>query len=133
MSKLKRCPCCNSENVGPDFDFPTEEGDSGITIRCGSCGLMLTPSLWPSDDDGDCLSQDSDEVQDVLNELSALWNTRLETVASRDVLRFGSRIISEIEKYANKVNAVDTIQHVNGLKNAMTVLEEKIKEQEKAV
>ena len=85
MTKLKRCPCCNSENVGPDFDFPTEEGDSGITIRCGHCGLMLTPSYWPSDDDGDCLSQDSDEVQEVLNELSALWNRRFEMVASRDV------------------------------------------------
>ena len=124
MKTLKRCPCCHSGEVGPSFSFMTDDEYSAITIRCRSCGLMLTPVEHPTNDDGDLLSEDSDEVEEVLDDLAYDWNRRTKDNSVADVIEFSRTILQEIDRYANKVNGIEQINLVEKLRQRLKELEE---------
>lgn len=124
MTKLKRCPCCHSDKVGPNYSFMTEDEYSAITIRCRNCGLMLTPVEHPTNDDGDLWPEDSDEVEEVLNDLACDWNRRTKDNSVADVIEFSRTILQEIDRYANKVNGIEQINLVEKLRQRLKGLEE---------
>ena len=124
MKTLKRCPCCHSAEVGPSFSFMTDDEYAAITIRCRSCGLMLTPVEHPTNDDGDLLSEDSDEVEEILDDLAYDWNRRTKEKPVADVIEFSRTILQEIDRYANKVNGIEQISRVEKLRRRLKELEE---------
>ena len=124
MTKLKRCPCCHSDKVGPNYSFMTEDEYSAITIRCRDCGLMLTPVEHPTNDDGDLWPEDSDEVEEVLDDLAYDWNRRTKDNSVADVIEFSRTILREIDRYANKVNGIEQINRVEKLRRRLKELEE---------
>lgn len=123
MKKLKRCPRCHSDRVGPDYSFMTEDECSAITIRCKSCGLMLTPVEHPTGDDGDPWPDDSDEVEEVLDDLAYDWNSRTKERSVADVIGFSRTLLQEIDRYANKVNGIEQISRVEKLRRRLKDLE----------
>ena len=124
MKKLKRCPCCNSDEVGPNYSFMTDDEYSAITIRCRNCGLMLTPVEHPTNDDGDLWPEDSDEVEEVLNDLAYDWNRRTKETSVADVIEFSRTILQEIDRYTNKVNGIEQIYRVEKLRHRLKDLEQ---------
>lgn len=123
MKKLKRCPRCHSDRVGLDYSFMTEDECSAITIRCKSCGLMLTPVEHPTDDDGDPWPDDSDEVEEVLADLAYDWNSRTKEKSVADIIEFSRTLLKEIDRYANKVNGIEQISRVEKLRRRLKDLE----------
>ena len=124
MTKLKRCPCCHSDDIGPSFSFPTEDDSAGITIRCGNCGLMLTPVEHPTDDDGDLYDEDSDYVEEVLDDIAYDWNKRAKDSNIDSFVLLGKEILDQIDKYANKVHGVEQIRQVDLLRKRIKELKE---------
>lgn len=124
MTKLRRCPCCHSDSVGPSFSFLTEDEAAGVTIRCRNCGLMLTPVEHPTDDDGDLYDEDSGYVEEILDGLAYDWNRRAKDLNIDSFVLLGKEILDQIDRYANKVHGVEQIRHVDILRKRVKTLEE---------
>lgn len=85
---------------------------------------MLTPVEHPADEDGDLYDEDSDYVEEVLDDLAYDWNKRAKDSRIDSFVFLGKEILDQIDKYANKVHGVEQIHQVDLLRKRIKELEE---------